>query len=157
MTKFKLPIIFLIFLSSLSAEAEIFEGTVVRIADGDTLTLLTHPKKYVKVRLAGIDAPEKNQPFGSKAKMVLTRLVFLRKVLIEEQTKDRYGRTVGIVIVDGQNVNYELVKQGLAWVYRKYTDDEVLYKLEAQAKTKKIGLWSGEKAIPPWVWRRGKR
>ena len=83
--------------------------------------------------------------------------LFQKKALIEVETKDRYGRTVGIVIVDGQNINYELVRQGMAWVYRKYTDDEILFGLEAQAKIKKLGLWSDEKPITPWNWRRGER
>ena len=157
MKKLKLLIVPLFLIFNLSAQAEIIEGLVVKIADGDTLTLLTGSNEKIKVRLAGIDTPERKQPFGSEAKQALSELVFQKKALIEVETKDRYGRTVGIVFVDGQNINYELVKQGMAWVYRKYTNDEILYELEAQAKTKKTGLWADAKPIAPWSWRKGVR
>jgi endonuclease YncB( thermonuclease family) len=157
MKKLKLLIVPLFFIFNLLAQAETTEGLVVKIADGDTLTLLTSSNEKIKVRLACIDTPERKQPFGSEAKQALSKLVFQKKALIEVETKDRYGRTVGIVIVDGQNINYELVRQGMAWVYRKYTDDEILFRLEAQARMKKLGLWSDEKPIEPWSWRRGER
>ena len=79
------------------------------------------------------------------------------KMLIEAQTKDRYGRTVGVVFLDNQNVNNELVRQSMAWVYKKYTDNKILDELEAQAKNRRIGLWADENPIAPWDWRRGKR
>ena len=157
MNKLKLIIVSLFLIFSLSAQAKTTEGLVVKIADGDTLTLLTSSNKKIKIRLAGIDTPEIKQPFGNKAKQALAKLVFQKKVQVEAQTKDRYGRTVGIIFVDGLNVNYELVRQGMAWVYRKYTDDEIFYRLEAQAKTKKSGLWAEEKPIAPWNWLKGKR
>ena len=157
MKKLKLLIVPLFLIFNLSAQAETIEGLVVKIADGDTLTLLTGSNEKIKVRLAGIDTPERKQPFGSEAKQALSKLVFQKKALIEVETKDRYGRTVGIVFVDGQNINYELVRQGMAWVYRKYTNDEILYELEAQAKTKKTGLWADAKPIAPWSWRKGVR
>tara|TARA_R110002049_G_scaffold298517_3_gene488295 strand:- start:374 stop:664 length:291 start_codon:yes stop_codon:yes gene_type:complete len=90
---------------------------VISIADGDTLTILTNPNKQVKIRLAGIDTPEKAQPFGNKAKQALAKLTFQQQVLIEVETTDKYGRTVGKVIVNGTDVNAELVRQGMAWVY----------------------------------------
>jgi len=157
MKKLKLLIVPLFLIFNLSAQAETIQGLVVKIADGDTLTLLTSSNEKIKVRLAGIDTPERKQPFGSEAKQALSKLVFQKKALIEVETKDRYGRTVGIVFVDGQNINYELVRQGMAWVYRKYTNDEILYELEAQAKTKKTGLWADAKPIAPWSWRKGVR
>ena len=157
MKKLNLLIVPLFLIFNLSAQAETIQGLVVKIADGDTLTLLTSSNEKIKVRLAGIDTPERKQPFGSEAKQALSKLVFQKKALIEVETKDRYGRTVGIVFVDGQNINYELVRQGMAWVYRKYTNDEILYELEAQAKTKKTGLWADAKPIAPWSWRKGVR
>lgn len=147
----------LLLLTQLSAQAEILEGKVVKIADGDTLTLLTSSNQQVKIRLAGIDTPEKKQPFGNKAKQALAKLAFQKQALIEVETIDRYGRTVGIVFVNGLNVNAELVKQGMAWVYRKYTKDKALYELESKAREKKLGLWLEENPIPPWNWRRGRR
>ena len=147
----------LLLLFTLSTQAETLEGKVVKIADGDTLTILTSTNQQVKVRLAGIDTPERKQPFGNRAKQALSSLAFQKQALVEIETKDRYGRTVGVVFVDGLNVNHELVKQGIAWVYRKYTSDKRLYALESEAKQSKRGLWLQENPIPPWVWRRGRR
>lgn len=147
----------LLLLFTLSAQAETLEGKVIKIADGDTLTLLTSSNQQVKVRLAGIDTPERKQPFGNRAKKALAKLAFQKQVLVEVETTDRYGRTVGTVFVGSQNLNAELVKQGMAWVYRKYINDKALYELEAQAREKKLGLWLEENPIPPWEWRRGKR
>ena len=147
----------LLLLFTLSAQAETLEGKVIKIADGDTLTLLTPSNQQVKIRLAGVDTPERKQPFGNKAKQALSNLAFQKQALVEIAAKDRYGRTIGVVFVDGLNVNAELVKQGMAWVYRKYTDDERLYVLESEAKQAKRGLWLDKNPIPPWEWRRGKR
>ncbi|MDG1687432.1 MAG: thermonuclease family protein [Gammaproteobacteria bacterium] len=147
----------LLLLFTLSTQAETLEGKVVKIADGDTLTILTSTNQQVKVRLAGIDTPERKQPFGNRAKQALSSLAFQKQALVEIETKDRYGRTVGVVFVDGLNVNHELVKQGIAWVYRKYTSDKRLYALESEAKQSKRGLWLQENPIPPWEWRRGRR
>ena len=157
MTKLRLFLIILIALFSLSAQAEIIRGQVIKVADGDTLTLLGDSNKKIRIRLAGIDTPERKQPFGNSAKKILAKLVFQKKILIETQTKDRYGRTVGVIFLDNQNINNELVRQGMAWVYKKYTDNETLYELENKAKTKRIGLWADENPIAPWDWRRGKR
>ena len=150
-------ITFLLLFFSALAQAETLEGKVVKIADGDTLTLLTSSNEQVKVRLAGIDTPERKQPFGNKAKQALANLAFQKQATVEVETTDRYGRTVGAVFVDGLNVNAELVKQGMAWVYRKYNKDMALYGLESRAKKEKLGLWLEENPIPPWEWRRGKR
>ncbi len=150
-------IVLFFLLVNVLVQAETLEGKIVKIADGDTLTLLTSTKDQVKIRLAGIDTPERKQPFGNRAKQALAKLAFQKQALIEAETKDRYGRTVGVVFVDGLNVNHELVKQGMAWVYRKYNKDKALYELESRAKKERLGLWLDENPIPPWEWRRGKR
>ena len=151
-------IVYLLFtLSVTTIHAETIQGKVVHIADGDTLTLLTSSNKQVKIRLAEIDTPEKKQPFGNKAKQALAALTFQKQVTVDVQTIDRYKRTVGRVYVHGFDVNAELVKQGMAWVYRKYTKDQNLYALEAEAKSARRGLWSSDKPIAPWDWRKGKR
>ena len=134
MNKLKLLLTTLSLLFSLSIQAENLEGKVVKIADGDTLTLLTSSNQQVKIRLAGIDTPERKQPFGKRAKQALAKLAFQKQVLVEVEAKDRYGRTIGVVFVDGLNVNAELVKQGMAWVYRKYTNDKALYELESRLR-----------------------
>jgi endonuclease YncB( thermonuclease family) len=153
----KITTTLLFFLATFIAQATTLHGKVVHIADGDTLTILTESKEQVKIRLAGIDTPEKAQPFGNKAKQSLAALTFQKQVLIEVETKDQYGRTVCTVIVNGSDANAELVRQGMAWVYRKYTKDQKLYALEAEAKRAKRGLWATDKPIEPWLWRKGKR
>jgi endonuclease YncB( thermonuclease family) len=123
----------LLLLIAFTVEAQTLQGKVVSIADGDTLTILTQSREQIKIRLAGIDTPEKAQPFGTKAKQALAKLTFQQQASIEVETKDKYRRTVGTVFVEGQNINAELVKLGMAWVYIKYTNDQALYALEAEA------------------------
>jgi len=157
MKEFKNLTAILLLLATFTAQAATLQGKVVHIADGDTITILTESNQQVKIRLAGIDTPEKAQPFGNKAKQAVAALTFNKQARVEVETKDRYGRTVGTVFVNGQNVNAEMIRQGLAWVYRKYTNDQKLYALEEQAKRAKRGLWVSDKPIEPWLWRKGKR
>jgi micrococcal nuclease len=133
-------IVLFFLLVNVLVQAETLEGKIVKIADGDTLTLLTSTKDQVKIRLAGIDTPERKQPFGNRVKQALAKLAFQKQALIEAETKDRYGRTVGVVFVDGLNVNHELVKQGMAWVYRKYMNDKALYELESRLRKRSWGF-----------------
>lgn len=149
--------IFSLLLYTLTVEAETLTGKVIHIADGDTITILTLSHKQMKIRLAGIDAPEKTQPFGTKAKQTLAALTFQKRVTVEVVNIDKYGHTIGHVYVKRLDVNAELVKQGMAWVYRKYTNDKKLYGLEAEAKLAKRGLWLSQHPIEPWLWRKGKR
>ena len=138
--------------------AENLTGKVISIADGDTVTILTN-NKQTRIRLAEIDTPEKNQPYGMKAKKALSDFIFNKKVEVEVVTIDRYGRTVGKIFLDGLNINKEMVKAGHAWVYVQYAKDKTLFALEKNAKENQLGLWAlpeGER-IAPWQWRRGKR
>lgn len=140
----------------LSAVAEEQIGRVVGVTDGDTLTMLDGRKQQIKVRLAEIDTPESAQPYGTRAKQELFRLVHGKTVTVKVQDIDRYGRTVGRVYVNELDVNAEMVKLGAAWVYRKYASDQSLYALEKQAKQKRAGIWNLPEAeqIPPWEWRK---
>lgn len=139
------------------ANAESLSGKVVAIADGDTLTLLTSDRQQVKVRLAEIDTPERAQPYGTRARQALSDLAFGKQATIESHEKDRYGRTVGRVYVNGVDVNRELVSLGAAWVYRQYNRDKSLLAVEADARAAKRGLWSLPEAerTAPWDWRKG--
>ena len=133
----------------------LYQGEVVGITDGDTLTILINKEPY-KIRLAQIDTPEKRQPYGSKAKKVLSDLVFNRTISITIETIDRYGRYVADIHFEGKHINAEMVKLGAAWVYRKYVRDKSLYDIENEAKAAKIGIWSlpESEQVPPWQWRR---
>ena len=131
-------------------------GEVVKIADGDTITVL-HGKAPVKIRLYGIDCPERGQAFGTKAKQFTAGMVFRKQVRIEPVDRDRYGRTVAWVYVNGKNLCEELVRAGLAWHYKKYSSDQSLADLEISARRNRVGLWSDPHAMPPWEYRRRKR
>jgi len=129
-----------------------YQGKVVGISDGDTLTILIDENTY-KIRLAQIDTPEKRQPYGAKAKNVLSHLVFKKTISITIETIDRY---VADIHFEGKHINAEMVKLGAAWVYRKYVRDKSLYDIENEAKAAKIGIWSlpESEQVPPWQWRR---
>lgn len=152
----KISFFLLLFLCSCNSETELLTGTVINVADGDTFTMLVNNEK-IKIRLYGIDCPERKQDFYSVAKTFLTDLVKGETVSIEEIDTDRYGRVVGIVTVDGVNVNEALLQAGLAWHYKTYDDNPAWAQLEQQARQAKKGLWSIPNPIPPWEWRRNKR
>ncbi|WP_300461244.1 thermonuclease family protein [Desulfobacula sp.] len=133
------------------------KGKVVGIADGDTITVLQNNKQYI-IRLYGIDTPEKGQDFGTKAKNFTSNLVFKREVKVIQKDVDRYGRIVGIVYVGEICINQEIIKAGLAWVYRQYCKDGFCrdwINLETHARKNQIGLWSHPDPVPPWEYRRG--
>src|SRR3569623_29714 len=122
------------------SSAATLQGKVVHIADGDTLTVMVDHKQ-VKIRLAEIDAPESRQDYGQRAKQALGNLVSGKVVLVDDEGKDRYGRTIGRVHLGGVDVNADMVSTGFAWVYRKYAKDPSLYALENEAKAARRGLW----------------
>ena len=144
-------------LAIVASGAEQFRGRVVGVSDGDTIIVLRerHPEK---IRLQGIDAPEKGQPFGERAKQFASRLTFDREVTVRVNGRDRYRRTIAeIVLPDGRSLNQELVRAGYAWWYRRYANDSVLANLELQARADRAGLWAGPNPVPPWEWRKIER
>jgi endonuclease YncB( thermonuclease family) len=152
--------LFLIILLFLQARApvgaaEILEGRVVGVHDGDTVTLLMAGNRQIKVRLAQIDAPESDQAFGQRSKQSLSDLVFNKTIRVEKETIDKYGRTVGTLLVDGIDANREQIKRGMAWAYRKYLRDPSLLQVEEEARQAKVGLWSDPNPMPPWEYRHG--
>lgn len=146
-----------------AACAERVTGRVVSISDGDTITVLDANMTQHKIRLAGIDAPEKNQAFGNRSKESLSDLVFDKTVNVETEKNDRYGRQVGKVLVNGQDVNLVQLERGMAWFYRLYqreqsAEDRRLYDTaEMQAKDDRRGLWVDQDPLPPWVFRHSKQ
>ncbi|SFU66642.1 thermonuclease family protein [Nitrosospira multiformis] len=149
-------------LCSCFAQAEILSGRVVKIADGDTLTVLDKSNRQHKIRLVGIDAPERKQPFGTVSRQNLADLVFGKEVAVEWHKQDRYQRVLGKVLLNGQDVNLKQIKAGLAWHYKQYDKDlrladKRLY-AEAQkaADLKGIGLWSDPSPVAPWDFRHNK-
>lgn len=140
------------------------QGLVVGVADGDTVTVLDGGQNQHRIRLAYIDAPEKAQPFGQRAKQALSDKVFQREVRVEVVDKDRYGREVGRIWLDETDINLSQLTDGYAWFYRQYakqsesSGDYARYEqAEAGAKESRIGLWQDEDPTPPWDYRRAKR
>ncbi|MCR9143829.1 MAG: thermonuclease family protein [bacterium] len=129
-------------------------GKVIRVADGDTITIQTPIGDQEKIRLFGIDAPERGQAFGRKSQRALADLVAGRTVTVLIQDEDPYGRLVGVVYADDEtDVNAKMVDLGLAWVYRRYTNDPELIELEEDARDAGRGLWRDPDPLPPHVWR----
>ncbi|WP_416438005.1 thermonuclease family protein [Phnomibacter sp. MR] len=128
---------------------------VIGIKDGDTFVLLIDGKEQI-VRLAHIDCPEKKQPFGNNAKQFASDLCFgMNVTLIHNNKYDRNKRLISeIILLDGTNVNQELVRNGLAWHFKKYSDSKVYVQLEIEAKQNKVGLWIEPNPIAPWNWRK---
>lgn len=155
--------LFLIVLFTLPCHAEEMIGKIVGISDGDTATLLTPDKVQVKIRLYGIDAPEKDQPFGQKSKQMLSDLIFDKNVKVWKEDTDKYGRTVGRIYLNSTaltpkiDVNLSMISQGGAWAYRKYLGqgDQSFIHAEESAKKNKLGLWGlqEDQIMPPWDWR----
>lgn len=160
----------LAWIGAAEAREEVY-GRVVGVADGDTLTVL-HAGSPLKVRLQGVDAPEKGQPFGEKAKQLTSELVFGKDVRVEVDSRDKYGRALGRVLYPVTMHRYprdrsrphdrvtiyerleaSLLRAGLAWWFRKYSKDETLGKLEREARAARRGLWREARPTPPWVWR----
>jgi len=132
-----------------------WSGKVVGVSDGDTITVL-HNDKGEKIRLYGIDCPEKRQAFGKKAKQFTSSMVYGKTVEVQAHDIDRYGRTVGIIYVNGESLNEALVKNGYAWIYRRYCKEDICKdwtSLESAARDVKVGLWSEPSPIPPWDFR----
>ena len=134
-----------------------FTAPVISVLDGDTIEVL-HNQHPERIRLSGIDCPEKRQAYGQKAKQAASALAFGKDVTIQTHGHDKYKRTIGEVLLpDGMNLNQELVKQGWCWWYRKYAPkDTVLERLESEAREARKGLWADPQPVPPWEWRKRK-
>lgn len=132
-------------------------GKVVGVSDGDTIEVM-RAGRAVRVRLQGIDCPESRQAFGTRAKQFTAELVFGKTVAVQVYGTDQYGRILGEVILpDGRSLNRELVRNGYAWWYRRYSNDPVLQQLEEEARRERRGLWRDKNPVPPWEFRREHR
>ncbi|MCI5123712.1 MAG: hypothetical protein D3925_04360 [Candidatus Electrothrix sp. AR5] len=134
-----------------------WKGKVVKVMDGDTLQI-KKGKELIKIRLYGVDCPEKKQRYGTEATAFATQLFLNKKVRVEAVHTDQYGRTVALVTAGRKMLNRELVREGYAWVYPAYCKRQPLCaelsKLEEKAKKKKKGLWQQKRPLAPWTWRK---
>lgn len=126
---------------------------VIGVADGDAMTVLEDGKP-VKIRLANIDAPERHQPFGERAKLSLSQLCYRQDARVEVIGFDRYGRRIARVSCAGIDANRAQVERGLAWVYLKYNQDPHLSALQDGARKERRGIWSAPGPVPPWEFRK---
>lgn len=136
-----------------------FDASVVAVADGDTVTVLrqtTAGPRQVRVRLTEIDAPERGQSWGTRARRALADKVFRRTVQVAASGEDRYGRLLARLHIGGRDINREMVREGHAWVYRRYATENWLPD-EAAARSSGLGLWASSSSVAPWEWRRGER
>ena len=159
--------VFLLLLAC-SVQAETLTGRVVGIADGDTITVLDANRQQHKIRLGGIDAPEKAQPFGQRSKESLSRLVFNKEVRVDWTKRDKYKRIVGKVWVQPADcptcpmtldAGHAQIAAGMAWWYRKYAKEQQPRirggtDCEQEARARRVGLWRDADPVPPWEWRR---
>ena len=156
--KFKSAAAMLVLCLVSQAQAETLLGKVIHVQDGDSITVLDDTRTQHKIRLTGIDAPERRQAFGNVAKESLAEQVAGQSVAVEWDKVDRYGRKVGKVLLGGLDSNLVQVKRGLAWHYKKYereqspADRQSYAAAEAEARAAKLGLWR-DAALPPWEFR----
>ncbi|MFM7005450.1 MAG: thermonuclease family protein [Limnohabitans sp.] len=140
--------------------AATLQGKVIGVADGDTVTLLDAQKNQHKIRLQGIDAPEKAQAFGNKSKQSLHEMVHGKEVFVDVQKKDKYGRSVGKILVNQTDACLEQIKRGMAWHYKQYAneqspeDRDVYAQAESTARAQSLGLWKDKSPTPPWAFRK---
>lgn len=143
--------------------AETISGRIVGVTDGDTLVLVATNRDQYKIRLSGIDAPEKRQPFGERSKTNLSALAFGQEATADCPKKDRYGRHVCTVFVRGTDVGLTQIADGMAWWYQKYSNQQTSLAradyeaAEFSARTKQQGLWTDKNPVPPWDWRQSLR
>jgi len=146
-----------------SSTGQVLTGRVVRIADGDTVTILDSDNTQHRIRLQGIDAPESQQAFGAQSKQNLSQLIFAKDVTVEYEKLDRYGRIVGKITLDGTDIDLEQIKAGMAWHYKDYQDEQTpadrdLYaRAEDEARSARRGLWVDANPIEPGEYRRDER
>ena len=139
------------------AAAEVITGRVVRVPDGDTVTLLVD-RRQVRVRVGDIDAPEvTGQPYGQASRRSLSEMVAGVDVSVDVKDRDAYGRVVGPLYRNGVNIGREQVRRGYAWAAGRYNRDPLTYPLQLQARYARRGLWADPDPVPPWEWRATRR
>ena len=162
-TDMRLALTILLALAQSIVSADTLTGRVVRVTDGDTIVVLDSSNVQHKVRLTGIDAPERKQAFGTKSKDHLSDLVAGKFVVVDYNKRDRYQRILGKVLLSDQDMNLEQIKAGLAWHYKKYQKDQepadrdIYSKAEVEAREARRGLWHDPEPVPPWEYRKSKR
>ncbi|WP_238386986.1 MULTISPECIES: thermonuclease family protein [unclassified Campylobacter] len=139
-------------LNQQKAQESVIQGIVIKVIDGDTIDVLDLNQTKHRIRLYGIDAPEKKQSYGNKAREFLASLIAGKEVKVLIKDKDKYQRNIGLILLDGMDINKEMVKNGYAWAYIEYSKDYATE--EVDAKTFKLGLWADKNSIKPSEFRK---
>lgn len=155
MKKFTL-LLLLLFVSTYIFATKIIQGRIIKVTDGDTVTLLAKNNKKIKVRLYGIDCPEKAQEYGKEATNYLSSAINNKNVKVEVINKDRYQRSVGVIWLGDSNINLNILKQGLAWHYKQYDKSQAYADAEKIAQKSKKNIWSTKNPTAPWEFRKNK-
>ena len=159
----RITLIFTLLFTHSLIQADTLTGRVVRVTDGDTIVVLGLDNAQHKIRLVGIDAPERGQAYGTKSKEYLSDSVAGKFVVVVYDKRDRYERILGKVLLSGKEMNLEQIRAGLAWHYKKYqneqspSDRELYSEAEIEAREAKRGLWHDPEPAPPWEYRQMKR
>jgi endonuclease YncB( thermonuclease family) len=158
----RLTLLLVLLITQSLVHADTLTGRVVRVTDGDTIVILDTSDTQHKIRLTGIDAPERKQAFGTKSKEHLSDSVAGKFVVVDFSKRDYYKRILGKVLLNGEDMNLEQVRAGLAWHYKKYQkeqsplDRELYSAMEVEARESKRGLWRDPEPMPPWEYRKRK-
>ncbi len=142
-------------LCSFAALAQTYTGKVISVKDGDTIEMLVNGRK-IRIRLYGIDCPEKGQAFGDKAKQFTADLCFGKVVKAVQQDVDQWDRVVADIYLDGELLNLRIVEAGYAWHFKRYSNSKVLAEAEKKARRERLGLWQDVHPEAPWEWRKEK-
>lgn len=154
----KHTLVLLLFLIQTQLFAQkIIQGKIIKVTDGDTVTLLARNNKKIKVRLYGIDCPEKGQDYYQVAKNYVSNQIFGKHVRVEVKNKDRYNRSVGVIWYSNNNLNIDLLKNGLAWHYTDFDKSKAYSEAEKTARLAKRNIWSKKSPTAPWQWRKNKK
>jgi len=138
-----------------SDQSTIISGKVIAVLDGDTIDILDSHREKIRIRIHGIDAPEIGQPFGRNAKDLLAERIAGQQVNVVCLSHDRFGRTIGDIIWNGDRLSVQLVTEGMAWHQVSFAlNDLELATAELKARSDKVGLWSDKRHVPPWEWRK---
>lgn len=153
-------VVLLVLTASEACRAEQIKGTIVAVTDGDTVTLLNLDHKQIRIRLMGIDAPEKRQPYGNVCRKMLSDLIYTKEVVADYNKADYFGRLIAKLTINGVDVNLRQISKGCAWHYKRYAseqsdkDREAYSAAEVQARKDKIRIWKDANPTAPWTWRR---
>jgi len=141
-----------------SDRKNLIQGKVIGIFDGDTYNILTIDNQTIKVRMEGIDAPEREMPFHKASQKYLSQLIYKKDIKLDKTGEDQYGRTLGFTyLLDGTDINLQMLKEGMVWHYKKYNSNRLYSDAEKEARSFKKGLWTDKNPIAPWEFRNSQR